>query len=118
MNNISKLGEDIENRLKGIEATQDESSKIIIELNNRLITLENHVRDTHRTFNLLLENINQKNKTIDNRVKNMKKIESDSDSDSDSSSEDERKKRKNKNKNTNSTNRSKNRSNRSTRLIF
>jgi len=116
MNNISKLGEDIENRLKGIEATQDESSKIIIELNNRLITLENHVRDTHRTFNLLLENINQKNKTIDNRVKNMKKIESDSDSDSDSSSEDDRKKRKN--KNTNSTNRSKNRSNRSTRLIF
>lgn len=116
MNNISKLGEDIENRLKGIESTQDESSKIIIELNNRLITLENHVRDTHRTFNLLLENINQKNKTIDNRVKNMKKIESDSDSDSDSSSEDERKKRKNKNKN--STNRSKNRSNRSTRLVF
>ena len=32
MNNISKLGEDIEKRLQGIENTQDEYNKIIVEL--------------------------------------------------------------------------------------
>ena len=35
MNNISKLGEDIEKRLQTIESTQEESNKIIIEFVNR-----------------------------------------------------------------------------------
>ena len=52
MNNISKLGEGIEKRLQTIESTQEESNKIIIELNNKINTLEDHVRNTHQTFNL------------------------------------------------------------------
>ena len=56
MNNISKLGEDIEKRLQNIEFTQEETSKIFIELNNKLNTLEDQVKNTHQTFNLLLQN--------------------------------------------------------------
>ena len=97
MNNISKLGEDIEKRLQGIENTQDEYNKIIVELNNRINILERTVDNTHRTFNLLLENINTKNEKI-NRSQG-KFINSDSDSsdssDSDSSYESKKKKKKN-----------------------
>ena len=86
MNNISKLGEDIEKRLQTIESTQEESNKIIIELNNKINTLEDHVRNTHQTFNLLLENINSKNERISPSGKFIESSDS-SDTDSDSSSE-------------------------------
>lgn len=100
MNNISKLGEDIEKRLQGIEKTQDEYNKIIIELDNRITMLQRTVDNTHKTFNLLLENINNKNQHIDRKQGKFKdSSESDSSTDSDSSIEQKRKtKDKNKNK--------------------
>jgi len=88
MNNISKLGEDIEKRLQNIEFTQEETSKIFIELNNKLNTLEDQVKNTHQTFNLLLQNINTKNMNNNNNKKvNGKFLESSDSSDSDSSIE-------------------------------
>lgn len=96
MNNISKLGEDIEKRLQGIENTQDEYNKIIVELNTRINTLERTLDNTHKTFNLLLENINSKNDKINkNGGKFINSDSSDSDSDSDSSYESKKKKKKN-----------------------
>ena len=92
MNNISKLGEDIEKRLQGIEKTQDEYNKIIIELDNRITMLQRTVDNTHKTFNLLLENINNKNQHIDRKQGKFKESsESDSSTDSDSSVEQKRK---------------------------
>jgi uncharacterized coiled-coil protein SlyX len=118
MNNISKLGEDIEKRLQGIENTQDEYNKIIVELNTRINTLERTLDNTHKTFNLLLENINSKNDKINkNGGKFINSDSSDSsDSDSDSSYENMKKSKKNK-KNRNNI-RTKNNLNSSGRRVF
>ena len=80
MSEIHKFIQEIELRIQTIELTQEETNKILIELNTQLNMLKSQVTNTHQTFNLLIENVNKKQKKI-------QLVKSSSDSDSDSSQE-------------------------------
>ena len=100
MSEIHKFIQEIELRIQTIELAQEETNKILIDLNNQLGMLKSQVTNTHQTFNLLIENVNNKQKKI-----KLVKSSSESSSDSDSDSSNERMKqirsRKKKNKKNN-----------------
>lgn len=101
MSEIHKFIQEIEMRIQTIELAQEETNKILIDLNNQLNMLKSQVTNTHQTFNLLIENVNNKQKKV-------KLVQNSSDSDSSDSSQErmkiirDKKKKKNNKKNFNS----------------
>ncbi len=106
MSEIHKFIQEIELRIQTIELAQEETNKILVDLNTQLNMIKTQVTNTHQTFNLLIENVNKKQNKVQ-LVRN----DSDSSSDSSSDSENEKmkkyrsKKKNNKKNNTNSINR-------------
>jgi len=100
MSEIHKFIQEIELRIQTIELAQEETNKILVDLNTQLNMIKTQVTNTHQTFNLLIENVNKKQSKVQ-LVRN----DSDSSSDSSSDSEDEKmkkyrsKKKNNKKKN-------------------
>lgn len=100
MSEIHKFIQEIELRIQTIELAQEETNKILVDLNTHLNMIKTQVTNTHQTFNLLIENVNKKQSKVQ-LVRN----DSDSSSDSSSDSEDEKmkkyrsKKKNNKKKN-------------------
>ena len=64
MSEIHKFIQEIELRIQTIELAQEETNKILIDLNNHLNMLKTQVTNTHQTFNLLIENVNNKQKRV------------------------------------------------------
>ena len=106
MSEIHKFIQEIELRIQTIELAQEETNKILVDLNTQLNMIKTQVTNTHQTFNLLIENVNKKQSKVQ-LVRN----DSDSSSDSSSDSEDEKmkkyrsKKKNNKKNNVNNINR-------------
>ena len=107
MSEIHKFIQEIELRIQTIELAQEETNKILLDLNTQLNMIKTQVTNTHQTFNLLIENVNKKQRKVQ-LVRNESVSSSDSDSDSDSENVRMKKfcsKNKNKNKNVNNQNR-------------
>lgn len=106
MSEIHKFIQEIELRIQTIELAQEETNKILVDLNTQLNMIKTQVTNTHQTFNLLIENVNKKQSKVQ-LVRN----DSDSSSDSSSDSENEKmkkyrsKKKNNKKNNVNNMNR-------------
>jgi len=106
MADIHKFIQEIELRIQTIELAQEETNKILVDLNTQLNMIKTQVTNTHQTFNLLIENVNKKQSKVQ-LVRN----DYDSSSDSSSDSENEKikkyssKKKNNKKKNLNNMNR-------------
>lgn len=106
MSEIHKFIQEIELRIQTIELAQEETNKILVDLNTQLNMIKTQVTNTHQTFNLLIENVNKKQSKVQ-LVRN----DSDSSSDSSSDSENEKikkyrsKKKNNKKNNVNNINR-------------
>ena len=106
MSEIHKFIQEIELRIQTIELAQEETNKILVDLNTQLNMIKTQVTNTHQTFNLLIENVNKKQSKVQ-LVRN----DSDSSSDSSSDSENEKmkkyrsKKKNNKKNNVNAINR-------------
>ena len=88
MSEIHKFIQEIELRIQTIELAQEETNKILVDLNTQLNMIKTQVTNTHQTFNLLIENVNKKQSKVQ-LVRN----DSDSSSDSSSDSEDEKMKK-------------------------
>lgn len=101
MSEIHKFIQEIELRIQTIELAQEETNKILIDLNNQLNMLKTQVTNTHQTFNLLIENVNNKQKRVQVIQDNS---DSSSDSSTDSDNEKLQKLRSKKKKNTKSRN--------------
>lgn len=101
MSEIHKFIQEIELRIQTIELAQEETNKILIDLNNHLNMLKTQVTNTHQTFNLLIENVNNKQKRVQVIQDNS---DSSSDSSTDSDNEKLQKLRSKKKKNTKSRN--------------
>jgi len=84
MTDIHKFIENIELRLQYMETTQEDTNKVLLDLKEQLNMLQTQVTNTHETFNLLIKNVNNKQKKVQ-IVKSSDSSSSDSDS-----SEDER----------------------------
>jgi len=109
MSEIHKFIQEIELRIQTIELAQEETNKILIDLNNQLNMLKTQVTNTHQTFNLLIENVNNKQKKVQIVNNNS---DTSSDSSTDSENEKIQKLRSRKKKNTKSRTRMNNISNR------
>ena len=82
MSEIHKFIQEIELRIQTIELAQEETNKILVDLNTQLNMIKTQVTNTHQTFNLLIENVNKKQSKV-------QLVRNDSDSSSDSSSDSE-----------------------------
>ena len=87
MSEIHKFIQEIELRIQTIELAQEETNKILVDLNTHLNMIKTQVTNTHQTFNLLIENVNKKQSKV-------QLVRNDSDSSSDSSSDSENEKMK------------------------
>lgn len=87
MSEIHKFIQEIELRIQTIELAQEETNKILVDLNTQLNMIKTQVTNTHQTFNLLIENVNKKQSKV-------QLVRNDSDSSSDSSSDSENEKMK------------------------
>ena len=87
MSGIHKFIQEIELRIQTIELAQEETNKILVDLNTQLNMIKTQVTNTHQTFNLLIENVNKKQSKV-------QLVRNDSDSSSDSSSDSENEKMK------------------------
>jgi uncharacterized coiled-coil protein SlyX len=85
MSEIHKFIQEIELRIQTIELAQEETNKILVDLNTQLNMIKTQVTNTHQTFNLLIENVNKKQSKV-------QLVRNDSDSSSDSSSDSENEK--------------------------
>jgi len=86
MSEIHKFIQEIELRIQTIELAQEETNKILVDLNTHLNMIKTQVTNTHQTFNLLIENVNKKQSKVQ-LVRNDSDSSSDSSSDSDSENE-------------------------------
>ena len=101
MSEIHKFIQEIELRIQTIELAQEETNKILVDLNTQLNMIKTQVTNTHQTFNLLIENVNNKQKRVQVVQDNS---DSSSDSSTDSDNEKLQKLRSKKKKNTKSRN--------------
>tara|TARA_B110000259_G_scaffold186448_2_gene237699 strand:- start:557 stop:889 length:333 start_codon:yes stop_codon:yes gene_type:complete len=81
MSEIHKFIQEIELRIQAIELSQEETTKILVDFNTQLNMLKTQVTNTHQTFNLLIENVNNQQNKVE-IVQNNGDTTSDSDSDS------------------------------------
>ena len=96
MSEIHKFIQEIEMRIQTVELAQEETNKILVDINSQLHMLKTQVTNTHQTFNLLIESVNNKEKKI-------QIIHNESDSSTDSSDDERIKKLRSKKKNNKKT---------------